>query len=198
MLRKESEKLAPNISPLRIKKKQNINEAIMPINDRIYEKEQNLASIRNSFNYISQHPQDRENISLYSNQNYAMTQKHLMNSSGMMLDPSQYSVPKNCKTTKHDPTYRNQGGISEHPSNHYEKVRLLDSRLTEGEMFLDPDELCISRPHQRNAEKHERVAAHGILNNSYDDIRNKTKLKHKVNNTHRKEMKRSKNIELNS
>jgi len=76
MERNELDHLKRKTSPLRIKKKMNAEEGCISVNDSMYAKDKDFNSIRNSYNYIIQNPQDRENISLHSNMNYSMTQKY--------------------------------------------------------------------------------------------------------------------------
>lgn len=76
--RKELEELKRKTSPLRIKKpKPDVNEGCVSINDSVYAHNKDFNSVRNSYNYLMHNPQDRENVSLHSNQNYVRTQKYI-------------------------------------------------------------------------------------------------------------------------
>lgn len=78
--------------------------------------------------------------------------------------------------------------ISLKNNNNFDKMRMLDSRMTEQELCLDQENSRLHTSNQRNTRRKQKVVANAILNHSYDDLRNKMKKK-RVNTTHRKPYK---------
>lgn len=98
---------------------------------------------------------DRENMSIFSNQGYSQTQK--------------YTAGKNEISNHYDPQYKNNGILKE-PQSDIDKARMLDSRMTEDELYLEQDKQNFSRNIRKN-----QVIANSLLNNSYDDLKQRKK-----------------------
>jgi hypothetical protein len=166
MEREELEDLKKRTPPLRVKN-QNANINGGHLAESLYS-HNDFNSVRNSYNYLMQNQGDRENMSMFSNQGYSQTQK--------------YTTSKNAMGNQYDFGYKNNG-ILKDPQGEIEKVRMLDSRMTEDELYLEQD-----KQERKNASRNIRknqVIAKSMLNNSYDDIKQRKKTK-QSNNTFRK------------
>ena len=73
-----------------------------------------------------------------------------------------------------------------------EKARMLDSRMTEDELYNEKDNHSVHTTQYRNPRGAEHVTANAVLNNSYDDLRAKQKRR---TATHRKSS-RNTNIDV--
>lgn len=149
----ELEELKRKTSPLRIKKHApNFNDACMSINDSIHHHNKDFNSVRNSYNFIMQTPLDRDNeVSMYSNLNYAQTQKYSQEK------PSEIDQPAYLPDS-HLQSSKNSHFFSDHHLHHNAKIRMLDSRMT-------PEDLSLSSQiPSRNPQKSHP------LNSSYDDL----------------------------
>lgn len=192
--RKELEELKRKTSPLRIKKpKPDVNEGCVSINDSVYAHNKDFNSVRNSYNYIMQNPQDRENISLHSNQNYARTQKYVPGN----VNESKYESQIHCQSAKNASRFIDESSVHKN----YDKVRMLDSHMTEEELYLEQEEQSTAdKKGKSNIRANNQIFPNSLLNNSYDDIkqRDRAKTKKKAMATHRKELGQSVNITKNS
>jgi hypothetical protein len=171
---KELEELKRKTSPLRIKKQApNFNDACMSINDSMHHQNKDFNSVRNSYNFIMQTPMDRgDETSMYSNQNYAQTQKYA-NKNASEMDQPAYDPELHLRTSK------NNHFFSDHHLHQNNKVRMLDSRMTE-------QELCLNSSHQKPSRNPEKPH---LLNSSYDDLQPARKR----TTTFRKDMNQSAN-----
>ena len=72
---------------------------------------------------------------------------------------------------------------------------MLDSRMTEDELYYDKDNHSVQTSQNRRPRgKENNVFTAAVLNNSYDDLRSKTR-KRRVTTTHRRETKTAKHFE---
>lgn len=78
---------------------------------------------------------------------------------------------------------------------------MLDSRMTEEELYLEQEEQSTAEKQgKKNIRANNQIFPNSLLNNSYDDIkqRDRAKTKKKAMATHRKELGQSVNITKNS
>ena len=78
---------------------------------------------------------------------------------------------------------------------------MLDSRMTEEELYLEQeDQSTAEKQGKKNIRANNQIFPNSLLNNSYDDIkqRDRAKTKKKAMATHRKELGQSVNITKNS
>lgn len=104
---KDQQIIKPNISPLRIKKKCNVDEGIISINESIFAKDKDVSSIRNSYNYMISDSNNQENVSLHANQQeYSMTQKFSpIKGSAMNIEVGDYELSMAPNTVKNEDHY---------------------------------------------------------------------------------------------
>jgi hypothetical protein len=122
---------------------------------------------------------------MYSNPNYAQTQKYLSNQANRVQDNMDESEIQ-CQTAKNASRFMDNHSVAQD----YDKVRMLDSRMTENELFIDHSREETSKREGRNATKNEHIIPNSLLNNSYDDIKHRNKYK-KVTATYRKDLAHS-------
>lgn len=155
--RQELEDLKNKTPPLRVKNpKSDLNQS--RLEESLYG-HNDYNSVRNSYNYLMQNQADRENMSILgmpeASDGYSQTQK--------------YTSSKNEISNHYDLRYKNTG-ILKGPQSEIEKARMLDSRMTEDELYLEQDKENVSRNIRKN-----QVIANSMLNNSYDDLKQRKK-----------------------